>query len=88
VQDPPGDYDWIAQKVQFLARVSVAGERAELPGQHVATADAVIWRSDGEVAVNLAPEAVEIAYLDALRADGWAVFPRRDADDWLKAATR
>lgn len=84
VQAESQEPDYLALKPQLLPRVPVAGELLALPG-HYATAESVRWQSDGRVMVKLRPGHVAPEYLDELRADGWTVFPRHDANEWLGA---
>jgi hypothetical protein len=85
-QGDASEPDYLALKPLLLPRVPIAGELFQLPG-HYATVDSVRWSSDGRVIVKLQPGQVAPEYLDELRAAGWTVFLRRDADEWLHAQT-
>ena len=81
-----GGADYLALRPQLLARAPVAGEWLYIP-RHRARIERVEWTEDGRVIGRLQDADVEPSYLEDLERAGWQVFPRHDADEWLRRIT-
>ncbi|MCW2923283.1 MAG: hypothetical protein JWM98_687 [Thermoleophilia bacterium] len=76
--------DFLASRAVYLPRVPCARERIPLLNGYSEVAY-IHWTLDGRVSAHLGDTTVDETELDALRADGWTVFPRRDEQDLLNA---